>query len=144
MGYCLPVQGSLLADARGLEEGAMLNASAGSLARVKRFFFFQTTTQSHDVIRRPRPVTKSALKPTPRSLVHPTDPGALSVLWVVSVKEELQKKNIENTESFHRVYVNTREQDKYPFNLSRSLLTPASQISFILPACGMWMLLAAS
>lgn len=75
--YCVPVQGSLLVDARGSEEGVMVNASDGRLAQERAFY--KTIPQCHSLL---VPVTKSALKPTLYGLIHPSDPDALSPLWV--------------------------------------------------------------
>lgn len=78
--YCVPVQGSLLIDARGSEKGVMVNASGGRLAQEKSLLQNNATVpQCHSL---PVPITKSALKPTLYGLIHPSDPDALSPFWV--------------------------------------------------------------
>lgn len=87
LNYCIPVQGSLLADTSGWERGAELNASAGRLAQdhlsSKEPFYEQTpqpNPQCPSLLR-----TKGFLKPTLFSHVHPSDPSALYTLWVFYV-----------------------------------------------------------
>lgn len=77
--YCILVQGSLLIDARGSEKGAMVNASGGRLAQEKSLLQNNATVpQCHSL---PVPITKSTLKPTFYSLIHPSEPDALSLYW---------------------------------------------------------------
>lgn len=82
--YCLPVQGSLLIDARGPEKGAVVNASGGRLAQdhlsSKEPFYKNNPTvpQCHSL---PASTTKSPLKPTVYGPIHPPDPDALAPLW---------------------------------------------------------------
>lgn len=75
--HCILVQGSLLSDVRGSERGEMVNASGGRLAQEKSLLWNNAQVpQCHSL---PVPITKSALKPTFCSLIHPSDPDALFI-----------------------------------------------------------------
>lgn len=82
VGYCILVQGSLLIDACGSEKGVMVNASGGRLAQEKSLLLNNATIpQCHSL---PVPTTKSTLKPTFYSLIHPSEPDALSPCWDIN------------------------------------------------------------